>query len=258
MAAIHKQSGAGLTAEEAQEMLDLGLPFVRHRGQEETRHWAGAILKGVIGDKAVIQPLNHGRTEEVPLADIKPWKSKNGKSLEEARKQQGKDMRFAIIDAKESLIWGGAKKGFIRRFSDAVLYESAEKAALGMGGMKRSNKYWNFPEKEEIKIVPVERAEAILERWQPKKQATPELKPQDQQSKQIPEQERPIVRDAAPAKSGDAKLDALFSIIARSNKRIEDAHLEIMEARGDAERATAEISQIMDRRSIDAITTTGI
>jgi hypothetical protein len=230
-------NGAGMTIEEARALIKSGYAWIRHRGKEDKTHWGGGVLLDVEGDNAIIKPgLRHRKTEKVPLADIKPWKSKNAGRMQRdgvVLRDEEEQMKYVIVNKEDSLVWAGSQMGFLDTMSHATTYESKSAANMGIGGMKRSKRWADIGQSNKIDIVPLEQAEAMMEAARPSLPFKPDV--------QI--EEKPVVTDQAPTKTETktTKTEALREFHS-AMQDLEEARALVLEAKERVDRAIEGLS----------------
>lgn len=252
-----QQTDKGMTPQEARALIESGYAWIRHDYLEDKTHWGGGLLLDVEGDYGIVKPgLRHRKTERIPLSAIKPWKSKNADRMQrDGVVLREEEMKYAIVDLEDSLVWAGSQMGFIKTMEHAIVYENTSKANMGIGGMKRSKRFAQLVDQERIEVVPLERAEALLAKWQPKEESKPKadtgLEPKP---KAVHVNEAPKSKPKADLpKTGDSEIDEAMAEYRAAMNDLEEAQIMVMEARERADKAVARMGQLSTRRSEEAM-----
>ena len=251
MAKTISNKGVGMTTEEARALIESGYAWIRYSGKEDKAHWGGAMLLGVEGENAIIKPgLRHRKTEKVSIAQIKPWKSKNTGRMQRdgvLLRDKEETMKYVIVNKEDSLVWAGSQMGFLDFMGHATTYESQSAANMGIGGMKRSNRWAEIGNSNKISIVPLEQAEAMLET------ARPGLPFNPKKESQVIE-DKPVVTDQAPTKTEAmaAKTEAMTEYHA-AMRDLDDARALVLEAKDRVDRAIEGLSAEASKKTKEAM-----
>lgn len=259
MANIHSKTEVGLTVEEAKSLIDSGYAWVRHDSLADKAHWGGGMLLGVEGSYGIVKPgLRHRKTERIPLSSIKPWKSKNADRMQrDGVCLREEEMKYAVVDIEHALIWAGSQKGFVKSLDHAILYNDIVHANKGIGGMKRSKRFADMADQDRIEIVPFEKAEALLFKWQPKEEPKKESLSNKETKKDEPIKANPVKVDEAPKpslqKTGDPEVDRMMEEYRLSMNDLDEAQILVMEARERSMAAAEALGALAVRRAQEAM-----
>mgnify|MGYP005840177317 CR=1 FL=1 len=258
-----QQKDKGLTPKEARALIKKGYAWIRHDSLENKAHWGGGLLLEVEGEYGIIKPgFRHRKTERIPLSSIKPWKSKNANRMQ----RDGvflfeEEMKYTIVDLENSLVWAGSQMGFIKTMEHALTYADIKRANAGIGGMKRSKRFAYLADQDCIEIVPLEKAETLLEKWSVKKDISKEVEPKKIEPKKVEpknikleEKEDKIVRvNETPVKLNDIDSEKRIEAYRQAMSDLEEAQILVMEARERADKAVFDLKQLVISRSEEAM-----